>query len=77
MPEYIDVIARHRADGGIVPLYIIYQEMYLPIDRILDVRRAASLKAGGCGMRYLCRMRGRDVILYLEAEGRWFFEPRR
>ena len=43
------------------------------IDRVLDVRRAASLKAGGVGIRYICRIRGKEVRLFNE-EGCWFIE---
>ena len=45
------------------------------IDRILDIRRAASLKAGGAGIRYICRIRGRVKYLWLE-ESRWFVEAK-
>ena len=45
------------------------------MDRLLDVRRAASTKVGGQGMRYTCRVRGREVYLF-EDEGRWFVEAR-
>ena len=38
-----------------------------------DVRQAASLKAGGCGMRYTCRVRNRVVDLFCE-DGRWFLD---
>ena len=46
------------------------------IDRILDKRRAASLKAGGIGMRYTCRILGQRSYLYYE-EPRWFVEGKR
>ena len=46
------------------------------IDRILDKRRAASIKAGGIGMRYTCRISGRRSYLYYE-EPRWFVEGKR
>ena len=45
-------------------------------DRILDRRRAASLKAGGIGMRYTCRILGQRSYLYYE-EPRWFVEGKR
>ena len=40
-----------------------------------DTRRAAATKAGGQGIRYPCRVRGREVYLF-EDEGRWFVEAR-
>lgn len=41
------------------------------IDRVLDVRRAASLKAGGIGIRYTCRILGKERYLYLD-EDKWY-----
>jgi len=43
------------------------------IDRVMDVRRAPSIKGGGMGMRYTCRILGKEVYLF-EDEGRWFVE---
>jgi len=45
------------------------------VDRVLDVRPAASLKAGGAGTRYTVRIRGRQTYLFRE-EDRWFVERR-
>jgi hypothetical protein len=36
------------------------------IDRVTDVRRAASLKAGGIGIRYTCVVRGHETYLFFE-----------
>jgi len=35
--------------------------------------QAASLKAGGQGMRYTCRIAGKQVFLFCD-DGRWFVE---
>ena len=74
--RYVDVIARFYADGKLIPLAIWWTdgEMY-EIDRVLDVRPAASLKAGGAGMRYTCRIQGHEKYLWLE-ENRWFVEAK-
>ncbi|WP_330601097.1 hypothetical protein [Caproicibacter fermentans] len=45
------------------------------IDRVLDVRPAASLKAGGAGIRYTCRIQGREKYLWREQD-RWFVESK-
>jgi hypothetical protein len=45
------------------------------IDRILDVRPAASLKAGGAGIRYTCRIQGHETYIWLE-DNRWFVEAK-
>lgn len=74
--RYVDVIARFYEDGRLVPLAIWWTdgEKY-EIDRVLDVRPAASLKAGGAGMRYTCRIQGHEKYLWLE-ENRWFVEAK-
>lgn len=46
------------------------------IDRVLDIRQAAALKVGGCGLRYTCRIRGQQTYLFLD-EDRWFVEAHR
>ncbi len=43
------------------------------IDRVLDVRPAPALKAGGQGVRYVCRAEERIYYLFLDRE-RWFVE---
>jgi len=43
------------------------------IDRVLDVRKAASLKSGGMGMRYSCMIRGKNQYLFRE-DDTWFWE---
>lgn len=74
--KYVDVIARHYADGRLRPLAVWWAEGQLyEIDRVLDVRPTASLKAGGAGIRYTCRIRGREKYLWRE-ENRWFVEAK-
>ena len=43
------------------------------IDKVLDVRKAASQKAGGIGVRYTCRIRNKQVYLFKD-EDMWFIE---
>ena len=70
----LQVNADFDLDGNIRPRAIIWEDgRVFEIDRILDVRRAASLKAGGLGIRYICRIRGKEVKLYND-EGHWFIE---
>lgn len=60
--------------GNITPISVVWEDgRGFKIDRVLDVRRAASLKAGGIGVRYLCRISGRETFLYYE-DPRWFVE---
>ncbi len=74
---YVGVVARHEINGEIIPLSIKYEdgEEY-EIDRVLDICRAASIKVGGVGLRYHCRIRGRETYIWHESgEGnKWFVE---
>ena len=70
----LQVNADFDLDGNIRPRTITWEDgRVFEIDRILDVRRAASLKAGGLGIRYICRIRGKEVKLFND-EGHWFIE---
>lgn len=72
--RYVDVHARFDTDGKIIPLKIIWHDgTVFYIDRVLSVCRAASLKAGGAGIRYTCRINNRETYLFLE-ETKWFVE---
>ena len=74
--KYVEVTAKFDVDGTVFPLEIQWEDgAKFEIDRILDVRQAASLKAGGTGIRYTCRIRGREKYLWLE-ETRWFIEAK-
>lgn len=73
---FVEVTARFHPNGSIQPLDIRWQDgRRFEVDRVLEVRRAAALKAGGCGLRFLCRILGRERYLFLE-KGRWFVEGR-
>ncbi|MDD3919644.1 MAG: hypothetical protein PHO41_00495 [Eubacteriales bacterium] len=73
---YVGVTARFQPDGGLTPLSVIWEDgRTFEIDRVSDTRRAASLKAGGAGIRYTVEIGGRRTYLYLE-ENKWFVERR-
>jgi hypothetical protein len=70
----VGVILKQDTEGRKTPLSIIWKDgRSFEIDRILDIRRAASLKAGGVGERYTCRVRNKQIYLFDE-EGCWFME---
>lgn len=74
---YVEVTAKFDTEGNITPLSVTWEDgTVYEIDRILDKRRAASIKAGGIGMRYTCLISGRQSYLYYE-EPRWFVERKR
>ncbi|MPM12000.1 hypothetical protein SDC9_58351 [bioreactor metagenome] len=72
----VSVFAMFDTEGKLSPVSFVWEDgtKYM-IDKVLDVRRAASLKAGGAGVRYTCMVCGRQTYLYLE-EDRWFMERR-
>ena len=79
--EYVDVIAAHYAeDGRVVPLRFRRADgTAIVVSKVMDARKAASLRAGGQGMRYECRAAnaedGYEFRLYLFHDGNyWFIE---
>ena len=72
---YLDVIAEFSKDGILTPKSFVWEDGSIyEIQRIKDVRRAASLKAGGVGQRYTCVVDGREVYLFYEDNNMWFME---
>ena len=73
---YVSVTARFSPEGIIIPISLRWETGRIyEIDRILDIRRAASLKAGGTGIRYTVRIGRQETFLFLD-ENRWFVERR-
>lgn len=73
---YVEVIARFDTDGNITPLSVKWEDgTVYEIDKVIDKKRAASLKAGGIGMRYTCRILNQQSYLFYE-EPRWFMEAK-
>lgn len=71
---FVEVIAKFDTEGRIIPLTIVWEDgRKFTVDKILDVRQAASLKGGGQGIRYTCRIKSRDTYLYYEGLN-WFVE---
>ena len=78
MKIFVEVTAQHDVNGNTHPLSLKWEDgRTFPIDKVLDVRKAASLKkyggGGGLGMRYTCRICGKQVYIWDE-EGKWFVE---
>lgn len=70
----VEIIARFDLEGCITPLKIIWEDgRTFTIDRILASQRAASLKAGGQGIRYTILVGGRQAYLFFE-DPIWFVE---
>lgn len=74
MKIHLKVNAEFDIDGTIRPTSIVWEDgREFSVDRILDVRQAPSLKGGGLGIRYTCRICGKVVNLYND-ENKWFME---
>lgn len=73
---FVDTIVKFTKNGNKIPLAIIWEDgTKYDIDKVSDIRRAASLKAGGQGIRYKCRINGRETFIWLE-DGKWFVEAK-
>lgn len=72
--HYVNVISRTDDEGRTEPLAIEWDDgRVFVIDEVRDVRRAASLKTGGDGMRYTIRIGETVTYLFFEGPG-WFVE---
>lgn len=75
------VIAYFTSDRKVLPIKILTEDGFkFKVDRITDVRPAASLKAGVSGMRYICactlddeNLSFNEVHLYRDDDA-WFVE---
>jgi len=71
---FVEITARHDINGNIRPLTIKWEDdRIFAVDRLLDVRQAPSIKDGGLGTRYTCRIRNKEVYLF-DDECKWFVE---
>ena len=71
---YVRVQAEFDEEGNITPLSVKWENGRVDeIDRVLDVRRSASRKAGGTGMRYTVRIGRNQTQLFYE-DPAWFVE---
>lgn len=80
---YVDVKVDFRSDGIMLPRKIIWEDgREYEIDRVVDIRQAAAMRAGGQGDRYTIKIDGKQSYLLFERSasqtgnniGRWFVE---
>ena len=73
---FVQVLVLFDEAGTMTPKSIRWEDgRVFSIDRILDIRPAARLKAGGRGIRYTCRILGKQTYLFFE-DPAWFVERR-
>lgn len=82
---YVGVEADFGSDGVMLPRAIIWEDgTRFEVDRVLDIRSAPALKAGGQGDRYRVRINNQPTYIFFERStnltgnviGRWFVERR-
>lgn len=82
---YVPVDVAFRSDGTMLPREITWEDgTKYEIDRVLDIRQAAAMRAGGQGDRYTVMIAGKQSYLFFERSasltgnniGRWFVERR-
>ncbi len=74
MKRYVAVELWTDTAGAMHPTAVRWEDgRRFEIVRVSDVRRAASLKAGGTGIRYRCLIGARETYLYFE-DPRWFVD---
>lgn len=80
---YVSVKVSFAADGKMLPTEIVWEDGHrYQIDKVLDIRQAAALKAGSGGDRYTVRICGKESYLFFERSpnltgnvlGLWFVE---
>ncbi len=80
---YVEVVSVTKPDGMMLPRVLVWEDgQKYRIDRVSDIRQAASLKAGGQGDRYTIWVNGQERYLFFERNrsltgnnlGRWFVE---
>lgn len=80
---YVSVAAVFDETGRLIPRALAWEDgrRYV-IDKVLDCKPAAAMRAGGCGDRYHVRINGQERYLFFERSaevsgnrvGRWFVE---
>ena len=75
---YVKVSAFVDTQGNIYPLSFVWEDgNTYEIDKITEIRPAASQKAGGTGMRYSIKVQNKQTYIWLEETNglyRWFLE---
>jgi len=72
----VDVLEDRLKVGTVLPRAITWEDgQTYPVDQIMDIRKAASLKCGGAGLRYQVRIGESVTYMWFEVD-RWFVKRR-
>ena len=64
---YVAVKASFREDGTLIPFELTWEDgRRYTIDKVIDIRQAAAMKAGGQGDRYTIIVNGQKSYLFFE-----------
>ena len=74
---YVEVGVECTAEGKMRPFGRRWTDgQIFQIDRVKQICRAASRKAGGVGLRYTVIINGQESQLYYEENYKWFVEAK-
>ena len=74
MRKNVCIIAQMNEEGLITPLTLIWSDgSNFTIDKVVDVRKKASLKGGGMGIRFTCKIKNQEKHIWLDGYT-WFVE---
>ncbi len=74
---YVDVEAVFTKEGKLVPKSFVWEDGKIyELDQVSKPVRRASLKAGGTGYRYTCRVGSQMCHLTYEENYKWFMEKK-
>lgn len=63
-----------QENGMVIPLSILWSnDKIFEIDKVLDIKKQASTKGGGFGIRYTCKIKGTQKYIWLDGYT-WFVE---
>lgn len=72
--NFVDVVAKFNTSGMLMPISVIWKDgRTFEIDKVLEVTQRASMKSGGSGTRYLCKIFGKRKYLFFE-DNKWYVE---
>jgi hypothetical protein len=65
--KYVKVDATITELGQLIPRKIYYDELHVyEIDKVLEVRKAVSLKVGGVGLMYRVRICNKETRIFFD-----------
>lgn len=74
---FVEVIVKYDLEGDKIPLCILWNDgRRFLIDKLLEKKERPSMKTGGRGIRYKCRITGRDTYLWHDSDGKWYVEAK-